>query len=468
VVELSTALGLLRRRLLPLLLCVLTGIASAALVVRGTPATYLSTSSLIITLPRATGVGEALQGVQLSTQLLQSYAALATSRSAAEAIKTRLNLPDSVDAIRGKVSAAPRAETLLVTISAVDTDALRSQRIADAGSLVLISDIAALEGGKQDKVQASVVDRAQPGSQVGPRTTLVLTIGLLLGLIAGLALSLLLEALDRTVKTAAQISDLFHAPLLSAVPRLKPTAVHPGASVDQPLSIAGEAYRALRTAVFFTDLDTPLRTILVTSPSSAEGKTTISSNLAVALAQSGQTVVLVDADLRRGRVLDLLGLPTGAGVTSVVSRQASLDDCLQEWRGLLTVLGAGPIPPNPSEILGSQVMHALLDDLRSRADVVIIDGAPVLPVTDSVVLSTQVDGVILVARSGQTQRSAAAETRRRLEAVGANVIGCVLNAATNSATQGYYADYSASRTDDVAATGLARFGLRLGDNRAQQ
>ena len=439
--ELAAVLGLLRRRILVLLLCLVAGFAGAGLVTRGTPATFQASSSLIITLPQASGVNEALQGVQLSTQLLKSYAAVATSRSAAEQIKTKLALRESIGAVRAQIGAQPQPETLLILVTAVDTDPLRAESIADAAAQVLIDSVASLEQGKLDKVVASVVDKAQPGDQIGPRTTLLLSVGLFLGLIVGLAVMLLLEALDRTVTTPEQASALLRAPLLGTVPLLRAEALTPAMAIDQPLSPAGEAYRALRTAVLFTHLDRPIKTLLITSPSAGDGKTTIASNLAVTLAQGGQRVILVDADLRRGRVVDLLGLPSGAGLTTALTRQAELDEVLLGWRGVLTVLGSGPLPPNPSEVLGSQAMHLLLAELSALADLVIIDGAPVLPVTDSVVLSTQVDGVILIAHAGATHRTAAAEARRRLDAVGAHIVGCVLNATTSAAGSGYYANY---------------------------
>lgn len=443
-VDLRALLALLSRRLLPILLCIGAGVTGAVITTRNTPPTYASTSSVIITLPRSTGVTEALQGVQLSTQLLQSYSAIGTSLTAAESVKAKLALPQSAETVRGMISVTPRPETLLITVGAVDADPQRSQRVADAATQVLISEIGRLERSKVDKVEASVVDKARAGVQVGPRSKANLAIGLFLGLLVGAALALILEALDRTVKWPEQAAELFGTPLLSMVPKLKSDALNPAAIASAPLSPAGESYRTLRTAVTFVDLDRPLRTLLVTSPSPGEGKTTTATNLAVALAQSGERVILVDADLRRGRVVQELGLPDGVGVTSVITRSAALDDALQDWRGLLRVLGCGPLPPNPSEILGSQLMVGILEELQNHADVIVIDSAPILPVTDSVVLATQVDGVIMVARAGTTQRADAVEACRRLDAVGANVVGCVLNGVTRSSSNsGYYASYQA-------------------------
>lgn len=451
---------MISRRLLPLLLCVAAGVVGAVVTTRDTAPTYASTSSVIITLPRSSGVNEALQGVQLSSQLLQSYAALATSLTAAERIRSHLGLNDSPEAIRSRIVATPRSGTLFLDVGAIDTDPQRAQSISDAATLVLIDEINRLERNKLDKVEASVVDQARVGIRVGPRAKVNLAIGLLLGLTVGVALALLLEALDRTVKTPDQASELFGTPLLGMVPKLKAGALNAGSTADQPLSPAGEAYRTLRTAVRFVDLDRPLRTLLVTSPSAAEGKTTTATNLAVALAQSGERVILVDADLRRGRVVQELGLPEGVGLTSVITRSTSLEDALQDWRGLLHVLGSGPLPPNPSEILGSQLMVGVLEELHRYADVIVIDSAPLLPVTDSVALATQVDGVILVARAGKTQRSAAAEAWRRLDGVGANLVGCVLNGVSNLATGGYYADYEYLRAP-VDGPSQGRLAARL-------
>jgi capsular exopolysaccharide synthesis family protein len=438
-VDPNAAWALLRRRWIPLVLCVIAGLAAAAATTAQTTRAYQATTSLIINIPDARTSQEALTGVQLSGQLLKSYAALATSRTAAARVKEELAASEPVDAFRGKLSALPAPETLLMTISATDGDPRRAELIADATAAVFIRAVADLERNKTAKVEPRVVDAAVAAdAPVSPRPKVNLAIGLLLGLLTGAAVALLLEALDRTIKTAEQAEASFGAPVLASVPRF--SAATPLATVSGLPTSAGEAYRGLRTGVQFVQPDRPLRTILVTSPSAGEGKTTTATNLAVALSEAGDRVVLVDADLRRGRVVDVMGLPGGVGVTSVIMRQVALEDALLGWREMLAVLGTGPLPPNPSEITGSDAMAQILDDLRRLADVVVIDCPPVLPVTDAVALSTQVEGVVLVARAGRTERRAAAEARQRLERVGANVVGCVLNGAAGTPA-GYYAGY---------------------------
>jgi capsular exopolysaccharide synthesis family protein len=207
-------------------------------------------------------------------------------------------------------------------------------------------------------------------------------------------------------------------------------------------SIHSEPYRALRTAVRFTDPDESLRTILITSATPGDGKTTTAANLALALGAGGESVVVVDGDLRRAALANVFGLERAVGLSSLVLRTATLDEALQEWRDNVWVLPSGhPLPPNPSEVLGSEFMSNVLAELSQRFDHVLVDTPPVLPVTDAVALSTQVDGVLLVARFGKTNRAPAAEARRRLDAVGANVVGYVLNAVPRRETSSYYADY---------------------------
>jgi len=458
------ALAMLRRRLVPILLCLAVGIGGALTVTHRTPKLYRAADTLIVNIPQASNPAEALQGVQLSSQLLASYAQVATSRAAASKIREQLGLADSVASVRAKISAAPVPETLLMTISATDGDPVRAASLADAAAQVFIDSVRTLEEGKEDRVQPSVVDNAVvPSTPISPRPRLNLLAGGFAGLVVAAALVLLLEGLDRSVKGPTQLGELSQGPVLGIVPRLGSSARYPAATLDQPLTPSAEAYRALRTAIRFLDPDRPLETILITSAGPDEGKSTTAAHFAVALAQSGERVVLVDGDLRRGTLYDLFGLPAGAGITSVITGEASIDDVLQNWRDLVPVMGTGPLPPNPAEILGSQAMASLLEQLRRLADVVVIDAPPVLPVTDAVALSTQVDGVVLVARDARTSRHSIVEARRRLDGVGANVVGCVLNAAKTSSD--LYSDYTYLRpARETGRRRLASLGRRQSES----
>jgi capsular exopolysaccharide synthesis family protein len=184
----------------------------------------------------------------------------------------------------------------------------------------------------------------------------------------------------------------------------------------------------VRTNLQFVDVDHPIKLIVVTSSIAAEGKSTTATNLAVVFAETGSRVLLIEADLRRPRVSDYLGLERAVGLTNVLAGQVSIDEVLQRWgTDGLTVLPCGSIPPNPSELLGSQNMVDLLTGLRQRFDTIIIDTPPLLPVTDAAVASVLADGVVVVVRYGRTNRAQLAAAVRSLESVDARVLGCVLN-----------------------------------------
>jgi receptor protein-tyrosine kinase len=437
-VDIGALLGLLRRRSLAILLCLLAGLGAGYAILKASPNVYQSQSEVFVSLPGTTTPAEALQGLQISSQLLQSYADVVASRTLAEKVKRRLNLPESVDQIRGKLSAAPKPQTLYIVIKGSDKDPVRARSITEAATSELIASIGELEKGRDtaSAVQASVLDAPVRGHKISPKPTRDIALGGIVGLLVGLVLALALDGLDRTVKTAAQAHQLLGVPVLGTVPKIRKRAVVMAPAGSDPVS---ESYRALRTAVRFVNPDHPVRCFAVTSPGEGDGKSTTAANLAVALAESGQQVVLIDADMRRAGLAPLLGLEGAVGLSNVVIGQVEVDEALQTWRKLLTVLPAGTLPPNPSELLGSQSMADLLDLLMTRFDMIVLDAPPALPVTDAVVLSTLVDGLVVVVRSGRTSRPVLSELRRRLETVQAHVLGLVLNAAP-AAQQGYY-DY---------------------------
>jgi capsular exopolysaccharide synthesis family protein len=209
-----------------------------------------------------------------------------------------------------------------------------------------------------------------------------------------------------------------------------------------PKSPVVEAYRTLRTNLKYTDVGSPLRKVLVTSPGPGEGKSTITANLAVVLAQSGQRVIAASVDLRKPMLHRYIGLSNQLGVTTILAGQATLADCLQDT-GVenMRFLASGPHPPNPAELLSSQRMQELLIELQERADIILFDAPPIVAVTDAAVLAPHMDGVLLVVNVGTVPREMAIRSKEQLLKVGARLLGVVLNRVDSREGYGYYYYY---------------------------
>jgi capsular exopolysaccharide synthesis family protein len=445
-VDVAPYLALVRRRWLPILACVLAGLAGAITQVQSTPRLFRAGARVYIRTPPSRQVAEALQGVELSSQLIRSYAQIATSRRVATRVVERLGLSENAEALRGQLSVTPEADTLLLTISASDASPKRAQTLANTAALAFIDVVADLESGSAGGLQPKIVDQATvPITPYQPRPRSTELLGLILGLAAGLTLALTLDGLDRTVRTPAEAQALAASPLLALLPHRRDAKRHPLLTAADVGSAWAESYRALRTSVRFVELDHPLRTVVMTSPSASDGKTTTAANLAIALADSGERVILVDADLRRTKLAEMFSVDAEPGLTSLVLGQSTMDEALRPISDRLAILPTGPLPPNPSEILGSKRMATVLTELTKRADIVLLDTPPIAAVTDSVVLATQVDGVILVVRHGKTHRTQIAEARRQLDVVGATVVGFALNGIPPRAEYSYDYRYTGVR-----------------------
>jgi len=217
-------------------------------------------------------------------------------------------------------------------------------------------------------------------------------------------------------------------------------------TVTHPHSPVSEAYRILRTNLEFSSLDKPIRTMVVTSAGPDEGKSTTLANLAVTIAQGGKKVILVDCDLRRPRQHEIFGLDNDAGLTTMVVDDEALENPPLQETGVpnLWLLPSGPLPPNPSELLGSRRMEEIIAVLTQRADMVLFDAPPVIAVIDAVVLGSKVDGVLLVINAGGTKRDHAQRAKAQLEKVNVRVIGAVLNNVPFDASlHRYYAERGA-------------------------
>lgn len=221
------------------------------------------------------------------------------------------------------------------------------------------------------------------------------------------------------------------------MPDLRSLIVH-----TNPKSPVAESYRVLRTNIQFASVDKPVKIITVTSSSPGEGKTTTIANLAITFAQSGSRVLVIDADLRKPRIHKVFYLSNVTGMTTVLAQRIDYNSCItQTTIDNLFVLSAGPIPPNPSELLASNAMKNLMGELRNEFDIILIDAPPIGVVTDAAILSTVVDGTILVAGSGSVEIEAAQRAKDLLEKVNANVLGVVLNKIAKENYGNYYFSY---------------------------
>jgi capsular exopolysaccharide synthesis family protein len=299
-----------------------------------------------------------------------------------------------------------------------------------------------------------IMETATVASQIGIGTRQKVTIGLLVGLLLGVAVAFFLEYLDQTIKSSGDVERVLDIPVLGLIP-LDPRGPRGGrgdgrrrgslplisrASPDDPTS---EAYRALRTNVTFVGVEKrALQLICVTSPGPGEGKSTTAANLAITLAQQGAHVLLVDADLRRPLVHRAFNLVQEPGLTDILVGTAALREAVRpNVIPNLDVLPGGALPPNPSELLGSEAMHRLLDELRGSYDTVIFDTPPALAVTDATVLGASADAIILVLRAGETEEAAALRALEIFRRVQARVAGTVLNGVEKQRDR-YYRYYN--------------------------
>lgn len=278
---------------------------------------------------------------------------------------------------------------------------------------------------------------------VSPRTLINTLLAAVVGGMLALGGVFLIEYLDHTVKRPEDVERHLGLAIIGTIAAIEGNGEAEGPFVArQPRSPVAEAFRALRTNLGFAAVDHELRTLLITSPGPEEGKSTVSANLASVMAQGGRSTILLEADLRRPKVHRLVGIPGEPGLSDLfVQNPLSLEGALlqTEVEGLRAIAG-GELPPNPAELLGSQRMTEILAAMKQEADIVVIDSAPVTIVTDPVVLSSRVDGVLLVIEPGKTELGAAEHAVESLRRARANLIGVVFNNVPPDRA-GYYGDY---------------------------
>ncbi len=307
----------------------------------------------------------------------------------------------------------------------------------------------------------NLLDPASPAYRTGTTPRQKVVLGVLVGLLLGLGGAFFLEYLDQTIKNAGDVERVIGVPVLGLIPddaalagsgngKRPPITIVTRAGTDQP---AAEAFRALRTNVTFVGAEKPLQFMSVTSPGPGEGKSTTAANLAVALAQGGQHTLLIDGDLRRPLMHQAFGIVQEPGLTDVLVGRAMAREVIRpEVTPGLDLLPSGAVAPNPSELLGSSAMHALIGALRRDYHYIIIDTPPTLPVTDASVVASSADAAILVLKSGDTEEVAAQRAMEQLHRVHARIAGAVLNGV--SARHDHYYTYYSYRRDPTRRRGL--------------
>jgi capsular exopolysaccharide synthesis family protein len=310
----------------------------------------------------------------------------------------------------------------------------------------------------------SIVDYAiPPDGPVGPNRMRAVFVALVLSIGLGVGFALFLEYLDDTVHSTDEVERLLHLPALAVIPSvgaagrrralggpngaLQKRNDHPSTSPELLMNVdsrspLAESYRHLRTSVLLSTAGRAPRSLLVTSSLPGEGKTTTAVNTAISLAQTGASVVIVDADMRRPRLRGIFNLDDGAGLSSILSSEVSDNEMLsmvtQEPTTGLNILSAGPIPPNPAELLGSDQMRRLIGNLQSAFTHVVVDSPPISSFTDGVLISSMVDGVLLVVHGGKSSRHVVRRSRQLLQDVGAKIFGVVLNNVNLQSHDYYY------------------------------
>jgi len=417
---------------------------------------YEATTQLYVSV-RGEGqaVGDLAQGSTLARQSVSTYATVASTESVLGPVVEKLDLDVTPDALSAQVQASAPANQSLVTLTVTGGDAQQTAAIANevGKSLkrVVEEDLeASTVKGDPSLVSLNTVQPAGiPSVPVSPRVPLNIALGALLGLAFGIGIAVLRTVLDTRIHSLHDIEQATEVPVMGgitydATADKRPLIVH-----SDPRSPRAESFRTLRTNLQFlavSDMEEKRgRTFVISSAGPGEGKSTTSANLAVALAETGSRVLLIDGDLRLPAIAKYMGIEGGVGLTDILIGKVEISDVLQRWgRDELFVIPSGKVPPNPSELLGSRAMDELLEMVGEHFDYVIIDAPPLLLVTDAAVLSKRTNGALLVAASGSTRKQSLAGAVQTLNSAGSKVLGIIVTMLPTKGPDSYaYGAYGA-------------------------
>ena len=463
--ELRDYLHIARRRWRLILGSLIAVVGLAAVYTAQATPQYASTGRVFISTTPSNS-SDAYQGGLFSEQRVTSYVDVIGGLELSQRVIDELDLSMSAETLAQKVQAEVVPESVVIKITATDASPARARQITRAVVGQLQDVVAELEtppGRNVPLLKATVVDSPRlPDSPVSPQPLRNLGLGLVLGLLLGFGLAVLREILDTTVKRVQDVPALGEAPVLSAL------AFDPDVH-ERPLITAlpshaprAEAFRVLRTNLSFIDVDQTSKAFVITSSVPNEGKSTTAINAAIAMASAGQRVLLVDGDLRRPQVANLLGLEPAVGLTTVLVGRADFADAVQSHADSgLDVLTAGTLPPNPAEMLQSRAMAEFLTAARGQYDVVLLDTPPLLPVTDAALLAAQTDGAVLIVHHSKTTKEQVAGAVDRLESVGSAPLGVIFNMVPTARAGRYGYGYGYGYAPDAEPVAGKRSAARV-------
>lgn len=430
--------------------------------------TYTTETQLFVAIQSSGSVQELQQGNIFSQARVQSYVTTVGSPAVLQPVIDSLGLGVTAEELATKVKAKTEVNTVLIDISADDASPSQSAAIAQGVANSLIKTVDSLERpktGGSSPVSLSIIKPAvAPSTPSAPNPRLNLAIALIVGLGLGIGAAVLRTNFDNRIRGEMDLRGVTELPLLGGISFDQDATRKPLITQTPSQSPRAESFRQLRTNLQFANVSGQARTVLVTSSLPGEGKTTTATNLAITLAQSGQTVCLVDADLRRPMVSEYLGVDRNAGLTTALVGAGAVQDLFQPWGdGNLYVLASGQIPPNPSELLGSQAMKELIEYLEGTFDAVVIDAPPLLPIADAAVLSQHVGGVVLVVGAQKIHQQDLKKSLTALNMVGSNVLGVVLNRLPMKGPDAY--SYSYYSHDDLHISKNVATGTKQGSRR---
>lgn len=422
-----------RQRWRIVLVGVMLSVLAASVLTIMTPRSYEARTDLFVA-PEAGGTtAELAQGSSFVLDRVKSYVQVIDKEVVLQPVIEELGLTETVADLAERVTATVVTDTVVVRVRVTDPDPERAAVIANEIAETFIGISPSLEPMRADEtavVRITVIESARaPETPVSPRPQLNLALALMFGLALGLAGAVARETLDRRVKGERDMPGLTEAPIIGHVPVDRTAESEPVARVSSGRGLRGEAMRKLRTNLQFFDVAGGRRSYVITSSLPGEGKSITAVNLALALAEGGQKVCFVEADLRRPNAGRYMGLEDAVGLTDSLIGNVEVEDVIQPWQSGLDVLLAGAIPPNPADLLSSSAMEDLMRNLEGRYDVVIVDAPPLLPVSDAAILAKLCAGAIMVVGLGR-RSVAKAELARAigmLTTLDAKILGIVLN-----------------------------------------